>query len=242
MRRDVRDGADTYILKEPDAGAYFRFDAAQYLMLTLFDGRRDAEALLAAFDAASATHVYDPGALATLIDTARSRGLLQRSRRESNIALIEKMRAERHGRRLQARGSLLLLRFHLLDPDLFLARVVDRLRWIWTPATVWGTLLLMFAAVLLGVVQAERLAADLQEIFQGRLQDGGHVFAFWLVTLTAIACHELAHGLTCKHYGGEVREMGFLLLLFQPCLYCNVNDAWMFEKDRQRIHVALAGV
>ncbi|MEJ2272368.1 MAG: hypothetical protein P8X91_07795, partial [Candidatus Bathyarchaeota archaeon] len=41
--------------------------------------------------------------------------------------------------------------------------------------------------------------------------------------------HEFAHGLTCKHYGGEVREIGFLLMYFMPCFYCNVSDAWLFR-------------
>jgi len=36
--------------------------------------------------------------------------------------------------------------------------------------------------------------------------------------------------------------MGFLFLAFQPCLYCNVNDAWLFEHKRHKIYVALAGV
>jgi hypothetical protein len=53
--------------------------------------------------------------------------------------------------------------------------------------------------------------------------------------------HEFAHGLTCKHHGGEVREIGVLLLFFMPCLYCNVSDAWLFKEKSKRLAVALAG-
>lgn len=47
----------------------------------------------------------------------------------------------------------------------------------------------------------------------------------WITILCVTACHEFAHGLTCKHFGGEVREMGFMLIYFQPAFYCNVSDA-----------------
>ena len=45
----------------------------------------------------------------------------------------------------------------------------------------------------------------------------------------------LAHGLTCKHFGGRVREIGFLLIYFQPAFFCNVSDAWLFPEKSKRI-------
>jgi putative peptide zinc metalloprotease protein len=48
--------------------------------------------------------------------------------------------------------------------------------------------------------------------------------------------------LACKHYGGEVRELGFMLLVFSPCLYCDVSDAWQFPSKWRRIAVSSAGM
>jgi putative peptide zinc metalloprotease protein len=53
--------------------------------------------------------------------------------------------------------------------------------------------------------------------------------------------HELGHGLTCKRFGGEVHEIGGLLLYFSPGMYCNVNDAWTFERRSHRLWVTFAG-
>jgi hypothetical protein len=66
-------------------------------------------------------------------------------------------------------------------------------------------------------------------------------FWAWLTLLAITACHESAHGLTCKHHGGEVPEIGFLLLLLMPCFYCNVSDAWLFKDKAKRLWVTLAG-
>ena len=67
---------------------------------------------------------------------------------------------------------------------------------------------------------------------------------FWL--LLAIGAvkvlHELGHALACKHFGGEVHELGFMLLVFAPCLYCDVSDAWRLPSKWQRIAVSAAGM
>ena len=63
----------------------------------------------------------------------------------------------------------------------------------------------------------------------------------WLTVLSVTALHEFAHGLTCKHFGGEVHEMGFMLIYFQPAFYCNVSDAWLFPEKSKRLWVTFAG-
>src|SRR5262249_41538291 len=49
-------------------------------------------------------------------------------------------------------------------------------------------------------------------------------------------------GLSCKYYGGEVHEMGFLLMCFSPALYCNVSDAWVLPNKWHRIIISFAGI
>lgn len=63
----------------------------------------------------------------------------------------------------------------------------------------------------------------------------------WVVLLSVVVLHEFAHGLTCKHFGGHVHEMGFLLIYFQPAFYCNVSDAWLFPERSHRLWVTFAG-
>ena len=59
--------------------------------------------------------------------------------------------------------------------------------------------------------------------------------------LTVTTLHEFAHGLTCKHFGGHVHEMGFLLIYLQPAFYCNISDAWLFPEKSRRLWVTAAG-
>ena len=59
---------------------------------------------------------------------------------------------------------------------------------------------------------------------------------------TVKVMHEFGHGLSCKKFGGECHEMGFMMLVFTPCLYCNVSDSWMLPNKWQRVFIGAAGM
>src|SRR2546422_85002 len=59
--------------------------------------------------------------------------------------------------------------------------------------------------------------------------------------MVVVCVHELGHGFTCKYFGGQVHELGAMLIYFQPAFYCNVNDAWTFPDLRARLWVTAAG-
>ena len=54
--------------------------------------------------------------------------------------------------------------------------------------------------------------------------------------------HEFAPGLACKHFGGEVHPMGFMLLYFSPSFYTNSTDMHPFDKTSKRIWTIIAGI
>ncbi|MBF0588916.1 MAG: hypothetical protein HQL53_07310, partial [Magnetococcales bacterium] len=242
MRQITQGGEKVFILKEPDKGSYYQFDEAQYLMLSLFDGKMDVPELVEAFDEASDVYAYDEDALKDLIDSAREFKLLTLTKEEQNTALVEKLRDLREGARLQAQGSLLMMRMSLVDPDEMFDRIINRMRFVWSPAGVKVSFLIIFIAFFMVGLNIDRFMVDLERVMHLATDGVWGLFGIWTVAMCAIAFHEVAHGLTCKHFGGEVHEIGFLLLAFQPCMYCNVNDAWMFESTRHKIYVALAGV
>jgi putative peptide zinc metalloprotease protein len=68
--------------------------------------------------------------------------------------------------------------------------------------------------------------------------------ALWLsVTLAVIkVLHEFGHGLTCKHFGGECHEVGVMVLVLTPCLYCNVSDSWMLPNKWHRAAIGAGGM
>ena len=68
--------------------------------------------------------------------------------------------------------------------------------------------------------------------------------ALWLSVVLAATkvLHEFGHGLSCKHFGGECHEMGVMILVLTPCLYCNVSDSWMLPSKWRRAAIGAAGI
>jgi putative peptide zinc metalloprotease protein len=242
IRKIVQNGELRYIVKDPDKQEYFSFDPDQHKILSMMNGVDDLHKLLGRFNQQSKNEQYDLGSLEELVQSARDFDLLKRSQREENAALLERLKQERQKKILQGKGSLLWMRYQLVDPNAFFDRIIDSIRFFWQPRGVKSCLALVMSAVVLVLLHLDRFQADFDRVYFAAHQGALGALGIWCVALGAIALHECGHGLTCKNYGGEVHEMGFLLLAFQPCLYCNVNDAWLFPEKRHKIYVALAGV
>ena len=66
--------------------------------------------------------------------------------------------------------------------------------------------------------------------------------SFWICLAVIKIIHEFGHGLTAKHFGGEVHEMGILFLVLTPALYCDVTDSWLLPNKWKRIWISAAGI
>ena len=64
----------------------------------------------------------------------------------------------------------------------------------------------------------------------------------WVTTILIKSIHELGHGLTCKHFGGEVHEVGVMFLVFTPYFFVNVSDSWVLPQRNKRILISAAGI
>jgi putative peptide zinc metalloprotease protein len=63
----------------------------------------------------------------------------------------------------------------------------------------------------------------------------------YLLMIIEVAFHEFAHGVTCKHFGGQIRKLGIMWYMAMFIFFCDTTSAWTFPKKSQRIWVSLAG-
>jgi putative peptide zinc metalloprotease protein len=86
------------------------------------------------------------------------------------------------------------------------------------------------------------------DTFRERMPSFHQFFSFetvkymWVAMGIVKVIHEFGHGLSCKRFGGEVHEMGFLILCLSPAMYCNVSDAWTLPSKWKRIIISFAGI
>ena len=234
-------GETSFVVKDPATQKYFRFRPVEIGVMRHFDGRRTVEEIAAAL-----TEQGIRLTARTVEGFARklaSIGLLERTLADRTTLELERIRAERRRRRRPAafRGELTRMRFSLGDPDAMFNRVLPAIRWMFTPAFI-AVSVALFAIyfVILGATWST-FSGTVVQLYSLSNITFGTVVVLWFTGLVVILIHELGHGFTCKYFGGEVHEMGFMLIYFQPAFYCNVNDAWSFPALRSRLWVTAAG-
>ena len=234
-------GEKSYVVKDLKEQRYFRFGITEVRVMQAFDGRRTAAEIV--------SHLAEQG-LRVSVETIElfarklsGAGFLERTLAERTTLELERLRAERRQRRRHRlfRGELLRMRWSIGDPDALLGRVLPTIRWMFTPAFITISLALFATYFIILGQHFREYTAALQSTYSLSNLSVRHIAVFAVSGLIVILIHELGHAFTCKYFGGEVHEIGFMLLYFQPAFYCNVSDAWSFPERRARLWVTAAG-
>ncbi len=240
VRREVRRKVH-YVVKEPKEQKFYQFGETEVGLMRLMDGDRTPADIA---DAAVETIGLkpEPGAVADFAQKLKRLGLVERTTLEQNLMLMEHLRSQRKIRtRRRSKGSILRLRFSIGDPDRLFDWAVKHVRWLWSPAFVWVSIALFVTYVIILVVRWDEFWGGIV----GLVMLSGFTLWDWVLlyvlALVIIGIHELGHGLTTKYFGGEVHEIGGMIIYFAPALFCNTNDAWTFQRRSHRLWVTFAG-
>ena len=79
-----------------------------------------------------------------------------------------------------------------------------------------------------------RVQADTAALYTFQNKTAYDIWVFWFLLLGLGGIHQLGHGLTCKHFGGDVHQMGFLLIYFTPAFLTDTTDILLFDKIPRR--------
>ncbi|MDD5542658.1 MAG: HlyD family efflux transporter periplasmic adaptor subunit [Acidobacteriia bacterium] len=249
-------GQSIFILKNPDTQRFFRLKRPEYLIARLLDGTHSLSALP---DVLQEVHHLGvaPEVLHRFVEKLAQNGLLVEVSEHipspdavppdqlsslsaenpfgKDAALqhpMGHMPAPRSGL-----GRFLYWKIAHFDPDAFLNKLLTLSRFCFTRSFLVISSILIFFSVCITIANWDVIGAETLKLFSTR----SILWAF-LVMMPIVVFHELAHGLTCKYFGGEVRQMGILLLYFQPACFCNVSDSYLFPKRSHRIWVMGAGI
>jgi putative peptide zinc metalloprotease protein len=233
-------GLPWWVLKDPVGLRYHRLQAEHYRVLGLLDGRRSLKEIRDELAKAFPAVPMSLADVQRMITSLHAQGLVWSLRPGQAGQLIAKQRKTRRDKLRQSLGSLLSIRLPGWDPDASLQVLNRWLSWIYHPVTGILACLLVVAAWSMLLVQFDEFRSRLpefQQFFSWR-----NLVWLWLTLGATKVIHEFGHGLTCRHFGRECHEMGVMLLVFSPTLYCDVTDSWMLRDKWQRIGIAAGGM
>ena len=224
----AEEGIVFFVIKDPVSHRFFRVKPLEHFLVTQFDGKTPFDEIRRR--ASEERNVLvGPEVLIKFAQKFVDLGLLERSGQELR-------RTASMGRQRSRLSKILFLKFPLVQPERFLEWLYPWVRWMLTPAFVSLMTLTILSALVVSLVNHESLVFGL-----GRIASLEGLLLIGLAVSAVTLFHELAHGVTCRHFGGKVQDMGFLLMYFVPCFYCNISDTYVLKEKRQRIWVTFAG-
>ena len=236
-RHDYR-GEPWYVLRNSLSGRNHRFNAAAYALIGRMDGRRTVEEIWE--NAGKLPNDASPtqDEVIRLLGQLHATDLIQSDILPSTGELFRQTQAQPGNGWKSRLKNPFSLRFPLYDPD----KLLERLNFLTAPVFTRIMFFLWLFVVLSAVVAAFMYWPELTGSLSDKFFAPSNLLLLWLIFPLVKILHEFGHAFAVKKWGGEVHEMGIMLLALTPIPYVDATASASFDDKRQRIAVAAMGM
>jgi putative peptide zinc metalloprotease protein len=230
----LRTGPKTvHHIKDASTGCFYRVGPREHFIMGLMDGRHTIQDIGVRY-----RETYDrtlgPDSWQQMFTLLGRYQLLDGY---ADAAALDTLREAQQAKQA-ARQGLLRRRWVLLQPDRLCAALARRLAFAFRAGFVVPALALIALLQIVVWSHAPGLAHDAAHQRSWAVAVPVLVVLGWLITML----HELAHGVTCRHFGGTVTEIGLSWRFPLLTPYCRTDDIVLFHRRRARVGTAFAGV
>lgn len=227
-----------FVLHDPGSGRSHRFTPGARLVLNGMDGQHSIAQLWAAAQRRLGEGAPTQDELIGLLGQLHHADLMQCDVTPDAAELFQRGRDQSRAKAKQAFGNPMALKFPLFDPHRLLDVLVPLVRPLWNR---WGLLLwlaLVGSAGTLALMHRAELSANVAD----RVLAAHNLVLLGLLFPLIKLLHELGHGVAARMRGGEVHEIGVMLLVFMPVPYVDASAASTFRSRWDRAIVGAAGM
>jgi putative peptide zinc metalloprotease protein len=238
IHRHEYGGARWYVLEDRLSRRSHRLNPSAHFVVGLMDGRRSLDEVWRGAVERFGDEVPSQDEVIRLLGQLHAADLVQCEVAPDVDELLR--RAHRVSRRNTVAKLLapLAIKIPLLDPD----RLLERwLAWYRPLFGAFGALLWILV-VGWGAVAAAQHWGELTQDITNRVLAPENLLILWLVFPLLKALHEFGHACAVKVWGGEVHEMGVMLLVLMPVPYVDASAASAFPEKWRRVLVGAAGM
>ena len=227
-----------YLLQDPASGRVHRFTPAARLVLAAMDGRRSVQDLWALAGRKLGEEAPTQDEMIQLLGQLHGADLLMTDVSPDALEIFERGQRESRAKRRRSWVNPMAIRIPLWDPGAFLdrhARLWPRL-WSRGGALVW--LLAVVPALLLLPSQWPELTGNLSD----RVLQADNLLLIAVLFPFIKALHEMGHATANHAAGGEVHDMGLMLLVLMPVPYVDASSANVLRSRWARARIGAAGM
>ncbi|MGW3493812.1 M50 family metallopeptidase [Streptomyces sp. NPDC001020] len=230
----MRSGPRTvHHIKDARTGCYYRVGPREHFIMGLMDGGHTLEDIGRRY-----TDTYDrrlgPGHWQQMFTML---GRYQLIDGHADDAALERLK-QAHEAKQSARQGWLRRRWVILRPDQLCAALATRLAFAFRAAFLIPAFVLLVAVQVFVWTHVATLTHEATHQGSSVITLPLSAVLLWGITVL----HEFAHGVTCRHFGGVVAEIGLSWRFPMLVPYCRTDDIVLFHQRRARVGTAFAGV
>src|SRR3954462_2241865 len=241
-KQQIEDGAPIIVANMRGTTDLYRFSLEQWELIQLFDGVRDYPEIAREFKRKVGVE-YSPD---DIHEFAANMGdsFWYKTPQERNIALSQKLGEHRHQhiKKTSKFGDVSRIQVSHWDPDQYFDKVYGVMKFVFSRWFTLLTLALFGFMIWVFFDRWSEIGGDTLKYYTFTEKSAADFGEFWLLFFTLAFFHESSHGLTCKHYGGQVHQMGFHLIFLTPAFFVDVTEAWVYAGRWQRLVTIIAGI
>ena len=231
-------GERWYMLQNHSTGHFRRLSPQAYFLVGLMDGVRTVETIWQLASERLREELPTHEELLQLISSLYQANLIRMDLSGDAAELFRQKEEQKNKRWLGKLRSPLSVQIPLLDPNAFLERTQAWVRPLFTPAFValWVSMIVMLAV--LGWRHWDELTSNVSD----RVLAADNLLLLWFAYPLIKILHELGHAYVVKRSGGNVHEVGVMLLVFFPMPYVDASASTGFANKYRRMLVDAVGM
>lgn len=227
-----------YLLQDPISNRVHRFTPAARVLIAAMDGKRSVQQLWEIANRQLGESAPTQDEVINLLGQLHAADLLQSDVTPDSAEVFDRGSRQDKASKQRSYMNPMALRIHLFDPDRLLNRMRGFVDWLWGRWGVALWLAVMLPALMLLPVHWNELTND----FSDRVLAIDNLLLLWLVFPVIKALHEFGHASATKHGGGEVHDMGVVMLVMIPVPYVEASASSVFKSKYRRALVGAAGM
>ena len=227
-----------YLLQDPVSNKVHRFTPSSRLIIACMDGERTVDELWNIACEKFSDEAPTQEEVIQLLGQLHTFDLLQSDVSPDATEAFARGEKQQKSHRKKHYINPLSIRIPLWDPDKFLNKLTPLISLLWSR---WGALLWVIV-VLPAVFMLPSEWGALSNNFADQVLALDNLLLVWLSFPFIKALHELGHGAAIKAGGGEVHDMGIMLLVLMPVPYVEASVSSTFKSKYARAGVGAAGM
>ena len=227
-----------YVLHDHTNRRNYRFSWVAYRAIALMDGSRTVQSVWETCNTELGDDAPTQEQLIQLLAQLHAADVLQCDVSPDARELLQRYNAQDQQRWHRQLKNPLSLRIPLYNPEKLLNLILPWVAPVFSRLGLTAWLVCLLSALVL----AGRHWPELTENILDRVTTPQNLVLFWLIYPLVKIVHEFGHALTAKKAGGEVPEMGLMLIALLPIPYVDVSSSNAFPDKYQRMAVGGAGI